>query len=510
MKARNLFLSLCAFAAICSCNKEIDPSVTDQEVLAEDTFIQVNIVAANDATKAADGGTVAGTAEESEVKNVMLVFFTANGEFVEAREYTDFTWNTSSSTNVEKISSVVVVLKGKTIVPRQVVAILNYTPQIKEAVMGVTTRTQLYQGEIDNPIIDIDATDYFLMSNSVYMDGANVNYYSQIADSHMYTGTEAPSGYKPLEIYVERAASKVRVQGTPSGTIKTITLHSGEDLHYYPAITGVSLTSTANKSFLLKHIHDYTGEAGWTWAFNQWNDPINRRSYWANSYDGAAGYTKVSYEGIGTETSWTRYYNENTNHANHSQLLVAATIKKAADASTINAADPTIGDLVKFGPTYYTKDDFLTVVANEVAALGVTVGGVAFDKSMLYIKHTSGFYSQVALANTVVFDNADMQAAAQAKIAEYDDLLFWEDGKAYFFTHVEHFGPDAGVNAYGLVRNHFYDITINTIAGLGTPVSDESEPEVITPEKPTDLDYNLAARINILKWKVVSQSVDLN
>ena len=89
-------------------------------------------------------------------------------------------------------------------------------------------------------------------------------------------------------------------------------------------------------------------------------------------------------------------------------------------------------------------------------------------------------------------------------------LQLLEDGKAYFFTHVEHFGPDAGVNAYGIVRNHYYEITINSIAGLGTPVSDESEPEVITPEKPTDLDYNLAAKINILMWKVVRQTVDLN
>ena len=103
-----------------------------------------------------------------------------------------------------------------------------------------------------------------------------------------------------------------------------------------------------------------------------------------------------------------------------------------------------------------------------------------------------------------------MQTAAAAKIAEYDDVLFWEDGMSYFFTHVEHFGPDAGVNAYGLVRNHYYDITLNSIAGLGTPISGGSILDDIDPEKPTDLDYNLAAKINILRWKVVSQSVDLN
>lgn len=510
MKARNLFLSLCAFAAICSCNKEIDPSVTDQDVLAEDTFIQVNIVAANDATKGADGGTEAGTAAENAVKNAMLVFFASNGEFIETREYNDFTWNTSPSNNVERVSSVVVVLKGKTIVPRQVVAVLNYTPSLKSQIEGVVSRPELYQLVADSPVSVIDATESFLMTNSVYMDGGTVNYYTQIADSHMYTGDEAPSGYKPLEIYVERVAAKVKVSGTPVSKIQTITLHSGDVLHYYPTVNGVSLTNTANKSFLLKHIHNYNTLSGWTWVFDGWNDVTNYRSYWANSYEGA-GYTKVSYSGIGTEKEWTRYYNENTIHASHTQLLVSASIKQAADAVTMApATDPVIDDLVKFGPTYYTLDDFLTVVANEVAALGVKVGGVAFDKTKLVLKHDTGFYSYVALADAVAFDTPEMQAAAVAKIAEYDDVLFWEDGMSYFFTHVEHFGPDAGVNAYGLVRNHYYDITLNSIAGLGTPISGGAILDEIDPEKPTDLDYNLAAKINILRWKVVSQSVDLN
>jgi len=148
------------------------------------------------------------------------------------------------------------------------------------------------------------------------------------------------------------------------------------------------------------------------------------------------------------------------------------------------------------------------VVANEVAALGVKVGGVAFDKSSLVIAPKTGFYSSVALATSVAFDDPAMQTTTETKLADYDDILYWKDGKSYFFTQVEHFGPDAGVNTFGLVRNHLYDITINSIRGLGTPVVSETDP--IDPEKPSDLDYNLAAKINILKWKVVSQSVDLN
>lgn len=506
MKTRSLFLSLFAFAALCSCNKEGAEPIVNGDLLAEDTFIQVNIAAPSVATKATDGGTEAGTAAEHQVKNVMLAFFASNGEFIETKEYTDFTWSDSSNSNVEYVSSIQVVLQGKTIVPRQVVAILNYTPALKSAINGVSSRTALYSLVADNPISEIDGNQYFLMTNSAYMDGGAVLYYSEIADSHMYTGTEAPAGYKPLDIYVERVAAKVSVESNATSSIKTVTLHSGDDLHYYPQITGVCLTSTADKSFLLKHIHDYSSISGWTWPFVKWNDPTNYRSYWATS--NTESYTKVSYEQIGTEEDWTRYYNENTNHANHTQLLVAATIKQAADAMTMNPADPSIGDFVKFGPTYYTAADFLTTVANEVSALGVTVAGTALTKDHFALKYTTGYYSCVTLADAVVLDDPTKLADVNAKLADYDEILYWKDGKAYFFTHVEHFGPDAGVNAFGLVRNHHYDIAINSIAGLGTPVSDETE--VITPEKPTDLDYNLAAKINILTWKVVRQDVDLN
>ena len=90
MKTRNLFLSLCAFAAICSCSKEIEPGVKDSEVLAEDTFIKINIAAPSVASKGTDGGTEAGTAAEHAVKNVMLAFFASNGEFIETKEYSDF------------------------------------------------------------------------------------------------------------------------------------------------------------------------------------------------------------------------------------------------------------------------------------------------------------------------------------------------------------------------------------------------------------------------------------
>ena len=60
---------------------------------------------------------------------------------------------------------------------------------------------------------------------------------------------------------------------------------------------------------------------------------------------------------------------------------------------------------------------------------------------------------------------------------------------------------------YGIVRNHIYDIAINSVSGLGTPVLDPEE--VIVPQKPTNDETYLGARINILSWRVVKQNIDL-
>lgn len=51
-------------------------------------------------------------------------------------------------------------------------------------------------------------------------------------------------------------------------------------------------------------------------------------------------------------------------------------------------------------------------------------------------------------------------------------------------------------------------MTVKSVTGLGTPVVDVESP--IDPEKPVDAKYSIGAEVNILSWKVVSQTVDLN
>ena len=58
----------------------------------------------------------------------------------------------------------------------------------------------------------------------------------------------------------------------------------------------------------------------------------------------------------------------------------------------------------------------------------------------------------------------------------------------------------------GIVRNHYYNITLNSITSIGGPVSGEDEELTIIPGE--DENYYIQAEINILSWREVDQTVD--
>lgn len=92
----------------------------------------------------------------------------------------------------------------------------------------------------------------------------------------------------------------------------------------------------------------------------------------------------------------------------------------------------------------------------------------------------------------------------------------WRDGKTYYYLDLKHLNvnPDADANktkgGYGVVRNHIYEVELNTIFGLGTPVLIPDEEIEIIPQKPTPDAFYLGARINILSWRVVANKVGLD
>ncbi len=82
----------------------------------------------------------------------------------------------------------------------------------------------------------------------------------------------------------------------------------------------------------------------------------------------------------------------------------------------------------------------------------------------------------------------------------------YQDGLMYYNAPIEHLNNEAGAMLeaqYGVVRNHWYKVTVEDVSQLGTPIANEES--VIVPQD-KDLQY-LGASVNVLSWKVVEQSM---
>ena len=111
------------------------------------------------------------------------------------------------------------------------------------------------------------------------------------------------------------------------------------------------------------------------------------------------------------------------------------------------------------------------------------------------------------------YSNAEGYVAATAeaingRLAAVDPALVYKDGMTYFYADIRHLGRKDSASEYGIVRNHIYKVNISTITGLGTPIYD-SDVDIDTPERPSDVHSYVAAEVRILSWKVVKNEYNV-
>ncbi|MDE6218087.1 MAG: Mfa1 fimbrilin C-terminal domain-containing protein, partial [Muribaculaceae bacterium] len=95
------------------------------------------------------------------------------------------------------------------------------------------------------------------------------------------------------------------------------------------------------------------------------------------------------------------------------------------------------------------------------------------------------------------------------------NAIYWyKDGANTYFIPVEHNAGSGRTLAdegyYGVVRNHWYELSINSFSRVGHALNDpDSGTTEIKPDEPEDPLYYVGAEINILSWRIISQGVDL-
>ena len=582
-----LFLAAMAAVAVIGCQKEPNASVQNADGNA--SFMKVDLRAAGTMTKAAPGTFEYGTEAENAVSSVTFYFFKDGQKYVvqgtdnymtgnvdawtpQGTAGDQFNGATEGNLTIEDISGLILVIKqhaNPDDLPNQMVAILNAPAALKASMtlaeLEAKVVTSLKEGE------------NFIMSNSVYVDGNNAHInYTSISKDNLFTANleEGQPGYntpgtiigpddagygaasaqgKPVEIYVERVAAKVRVSGiTENGAAKrlvvkkssesadqlTITRIKGyengnavtEEVPVYAKVLGWDVTNTKNDAYVLKALEE-TWVRDTDFGFTPWTSADFHRSYWAKSTpsDPVHAFTFKNLIGKNLANGY-QYYFENTaaynaegngvDHPNNNTLAnQASQLLVAVQLLAVNGETEKALNVARWYDKYYTIEALQAAMVNTIntklfkkvgenetitpiAAEDVVFAQVAdteeSDRYRVVLSAKDGF------AYVDVAGNAMSADAVNAILTTVDPAQMWFNGYAYYYTTIEHFGT-----AKGIIRNHLYDIAIQNISGLGTPVYD---PEgTITPEKPEDLEaYNLSARINILAWHVVSNNVTLN
>lgn len=544
---------MAASLALVGCSSEEDVLNGGTDPAAGETgYVAVNIVQPESVGTRANASTQFEDGSDAENKAETGLFFIYDKEGTtmygdpQVVDLTNGDPPGSSSPYVEKIYKAILVIDGVKTKPTdayQIVCVLNAPDELK-SLTSTTNLTDL-RAKIDNYGAHTDGA--FIMTNSVYKNGSD-EVCGAIIESDKLKQSAPAALADPVDIYVERVVAKVRVGAAKFDNQKGATaIVDGAEKKLTIKVTGVEIANIADKAYLFKSITGITYDS-WTW-----NDATNKRSYWetvpATTGDNPLTFSNKTYNEIAndskfdiTQANFTEYIQPNTTPSQKTSILVTAELMDGENPA----------DLAYIRGGYTTKEGAKNIIAsylqNQGYYKGVTESGVTTYTSIapediewknnndftndadkidnlksyevvaqvkasvtgLYKKNSEGKYetTDVATINTLLKG----KNAYFARLYGPDE----ENGKClcYYFVNIDQ-TPVAIDNGYteedkfeGVIRNHIYDLTLNSIEGIGIPVFDPDEdiiPE--TPDENEDLWY-LGARVNVLKWRLVKQTVN--
>ena len=407
----------------------------------------------------------------------------------------------------------------------------------------------------------------FVMSNSVYAEnGARV---CASSVSGYVEGNSEAAIKNPVDIYVERVVAKATTNvntdkgweqiasGADNGKYKIkvgkINIDAEHEKDVYAVVQGWGLADENRTAELEKQIDVTTNNwTSTTLGIDPWTTPDYHRCFWSSSVpftpsSGSNPIVNHAFSAFTTPFGTTPLYtcpNTPTYEEYHTQkinekpydntltkVLVAAKLvyydddnnshpadickyrgmqilgadnvlkQVAKDHSEYWTVDPNnASNHILLAPTdlEYTRTDFGSN-SNTDKLKSYEVRPVLKDGVKVYKKKSDGSGS---------FETTDSNDELNASLAQ-SPVQVRKDGMTYYYTPIRHLAQKkTEMGYYGVVRNHSYRITINTISGFGTPVYNPDE--IIVPVIPKDTETFLAARINVLSWRVVPSSVDLD
>lgn len=577
-----LFIALAALGFAACAEKVDDTNIPKGEL--EESYIAINLMAADVDTRALEGDTYGyedGTIAERAVKKAYFFFFDENGNpfnvlgnpatapnpaptavnYLQLNNLQAGAYNPDND-NISDISNAVLVLNTyKGIQPKQIVAVLNWTPENK-AYSLEDLRTEIYNNSLG------DDEKGYVMTNSVYMGEGTTQIIdaTPIAEANIKT-SEQDALDNPIEIYVERTAAKVVVTAATeifqvTDDDKPLRPVGAPERTVYVQLKGWELYNEFNKTNLIKVINPEWTNIGLTW-----NDAPYYRSYWAQTMSERSQNDSFSWiytEDSGSSTTYGGgfpsaygYVVDTDNESNNRNTYTYCGENTLEWSSSNDVRTKVIlkGTLVEktgettyqplqlarwYGNEYAGVDDLMKAVASSLAytlfykdteegidkyksiapgdiqivhgsAIGASAYEVGFQLTNVARNKQWYLYSsanEYTALGTEGVSNAD---AANTELAKVKPAVLYTDGDTYYIVDVKHLGKNDSSSEYGIVRNHVYQIDIASIKGYGSPGYSGFEFNIENPVYPPTEDEAsyVAARINVLSWKVVKQGVNI-
>ncbi len=516
MKTRGLFLSALMMGAVMAgCSNEEVLNNDFQKPDGNEYYMAVNIFSSGTASRAANDFAAASDAEVA-VNNAVFYFLDEAGNSCAEPYMYEKSLELSGSGHHEdsddKEATPIIVMKNPTTNPSSIVTFLNVPEGFVHQNYDSLSELQAIAGDYRKN------ANGFVMSNSVYADGENVVIGAPVTADNIYkTRQDLELGIKnesavAVPIHVERVLAKVNVEDHVGEDVSNneVSLDGEANTVINVAINGWWLHNAKDESYMVKSLEpeSYTG----TW----WNDAANLRSYWAESYN--ADLESGSWSN-NVDTPIYCHENTETSLKKATHLVVAATLSVGADEDGTT--------LVRWRNAYYTEEGFKTaflnnflsahkyyyqVAENQYETITADMLDFAFNTEEKQV--TEKDYEAIVTLNTTeqLYTLSGTTATpvdasvVEDKLEGFATVKLWNGGKTYYFLPIAHL---EGSEANAIVRNHVYQMNLNSISGLGTPVPNEDK--VIVPEKVEgdELSY-IAASVYVLKWKVVENNVDLN
>lgn len=546
MKLRNLMWGACACILAAGCSNDDVAVDNGSNVLTNggEAYVKVRIAMADGAysratTTGGANGYADGTLTEQQVNNVFFVFYkdgvySTIGKLVKKEGENLDKPDADENGNTEAYIDAVIALEleeGDEI-PNQVIACVNMEEKQNDF---INKNLDDAKTDIIADNIGIGTDGNFAMTSSTYFDASGKEYLAVEVPAFYETESAALADEHPVTIYVERLAAKITVKAADGG-IKNdpITDVPGYVLTFNPE--GYVVNGTNTQEYYLKNVNA-TAWATWNWAIADGD----HRCFWAqdpnytSTPDGDLDYTNYT-DGSKVTIGTSQYCMENTFELATDEtpgydacthlLLVGKYGVETTDGDPVDLSGTT---LYMLGGRAYIGDnikEYLLSQVDEDAVLPWYQDGVTW-------KHPDATSYNIILApnsdNTITLEfepeagityfTGEDHDIALGDLDTYNEGLastltttvgapeaFYE-GAAYFAVPIEHFGGTQNTDdtgKYGIVRNHSYILTVNQISGLGEGIYNPGSEIIPTPGKKR---YYVAATLNVLSWKTVSQDV---